>query len=82
MRENLIVTGRGQITLPVKMRKRFGIKSGSVLSIEEKDGVLILRPTAVVELEIYSDEQISQWGAADRMDEEEREAILSRFASG
>lgn len=37
------VTKKGQITIPVKLRKMFGIKEGSKVEIIEKDGVIIVR---------------------------------------
>jgi len=55
MRQNLLVSSRGQITLPSLVRKRLGIKSGGVVTLEEKDNVVVLRPAAVVEIETYSD---------------------------
>ena len=33
MRENLTVSGRGQITLPAGMRKRLGIEAGGILPL-------------------------------------------------
>ena len=38
MRETLIVSSRGQITLPANMRKRLGIATGSAVIIEQRDG--------------------------------------------
>lgn len=79
MRENLIVSSRGQITLPVKMRTRLGIKPGSVVTIEEQNGTLVLRPAAVVEIEFYSEEQIAQWNEDDKLADVERLSILKRL---
>ena len=42
MRETLIVSSRGQVTLPVGMRKHLGIAPGSAVIIEERDGELTL----------------------------------------
>ncbi|OGX18439.1 MAG: hypothetical protein A3K83_03295 [Omnitrophica WOR_2 bacterium RBG_13_44_8b] len=39
-----IVTTKGQIVIPSKIRRRLQIKKGTKLSVEEKDGELILRP--------------------------------------
>lgn len=81
MRENLIVSSRGQITLPVKIRQQLGIQPGSVVTIEVKDGELVLHPAAVVEIDVYSDEQITEWDQEDRLDETERTAILGRLGT-
>ena len=79
MRESLTVSGRGQITLPANMRKRLGIEAGGVLIAEEREGDIVLRPAAVLEIETYSDADIARWDAEDRLDEAERTAILQRF---
>ncbi len=79
MRESLTVSGRGQITLPANMRKRLGIEAGGVLIAEEREGDIVLRPAAVLEIETYSDADIIRWDAEDRLDDAERAAILQRF---
>jgi AbrB family looped-hinge helix DNA binding protein len=38
------VTVKGQIVIPAKLRHRLGIKKGTKLYIEERNGELILRP--------------------------------------
>ena len=75
--ETLIVSNRGQITLPAATRKRLGIKGGDVVIMEYRGNELVLKPGVVLEVEIYSDEQIAQWDAADRLDDEERERIAT-----
>ena len=79
MRESLTVSGRGQITLPANMRKRLGIEAGGVLIAEEREGDIVLRPAAVLEIETYSDADIARWDAEDRLDDAERTAYLQRF---
>lgn len=79
MRQNLLVSSRGQITLPVSVRKRLGIKSGGIVTLEQKDNVVVLRPAAVVEIETYSDEEIARWDKEDRLEPSERNALLKRL---
>lgn len=78
MKENVVVSGRGQITLPAAMRKRLGIKEGGVVVVEDRDGELVIRPAAVVELAAYSDEEIGAWDREDRLAPEERARILKK----
>jgi AbrB family looped-hinge helix DNA binding protein len=78
MRENLMVSGRGQITLPAGMRKRLGIDAGGVVIAEEREGEIVLRPAAILAIENYSDADIARWDAEDRLSDEERNAILKR----
>lgn len=81
MRETLIVSGRGQVTLPAVMRRKLGIAPGSAVIIEDRDGELTLKPAAVLEIDTYSDEQIAEWDREDALTPEERERILARLQS-
>lgn len=76
MRETLIVSSRGQITLPATMRKQLGIKPGGAVIIEDCNGELRLKPAAVLELETYTDAQIAAWDEADSLSSDERRRIL------
>jgi antitoxin PrlF len=78
-RETLMVSNRGQITLPAQVRKRLGIKAGGVISAEEKDGALVLRPAIVMEVEAFSDDDIRRWDDEDRLPRRERERILKHL---
>lgn len=79
MQETLLVSSRGQITLPASMRKHLGIESGAVLVVEERNGELTLRPAVVLGIEHYSDEQITRWDSEDVLSAEKRLLILSRL---
>ncbi len=81
MRENLIVSSRGQVTLPAALRRRLGIKPGGVVIAEERDGELVLRPAAVVEMKVYSDVDIAKWDDEDRLDDSRRAAIKKRLGT-
>jgi len=79
MRENIIVSSRGQITLPAEMRKKLGIQPGGVLIAEDRNGEVVLRPAAVLEIEMYSDQDIAQWDKDDQLLVAEKEAILKKL---
>ena len=79
MKGNIVVSGRGQITLPASMRRRLGIKAGGVLVVEDREGELVLRPAAVVELDTYTDEEIARWEREDRLAPRERSRILKKL---
>ena len=80
MRETVVVSNRGQLTLPVGLRKKFGIQAGGPVIIEDRDGEIILKPAIVMEVELYSDEQISAWDREDALCDSERAALKQRFA--
>ena len=79
MRQTLLVSNRGQITLPASVRKRLGIQSGGVVTLEEKDNVVVLRPAAVVDIETYSNEEVARWDKEDRLEPAERNALFKRL---
>lgn len=76
MPETLIVSNRGQITLPAATRKSLGINGGDVVILEDRGNEIVLKPGVVVEVDVYSDEQIAQWDAADRLEDAERQRIV------
>lgn len=81
MSETLVVSSRGQITLPAALRKRLGIKSGDVMILEDRGNEVVLKPGIVLEIQRYSDEQISQWAAEDKLSDQERNQIRDSLAT-
>jgi|MudIll2142460700_1097286.scaffolds.fasta_scaffold91964_2 antitoxin PrlF len=79
MKATLIVSSRGQVTLPAALRKRTGIKEGSALIVEDRGNELVLKPAAVLELEMYSDRQIEEWNKADRLTTQEKSVVLGKL---
>ena len=77
-KQTLIVSERGQITLPKNLRTRLSIKPGSALIAEEKDGQLLLRRAAVTPVHVYSDEEIEGWLAKDQVSAAERKRIMRK----
>lgn len=80
LKSNVVVSQRGQVTLPAEVRKRLGIKEGGVLTLEERHGEIILRPAAVLEVAMYSDEDITRWDREDRLNNTERAAIRKKVS--
>ena len=39
-----VVTVKGQIVIPSKLRRKFGIKKGTVVNLYERDGEIVIRP--------------------------------------
>ena len=79
LREVLTVSSRGQITLPAEMRRHLGIEPGGAVIVEDFGGELRLKPAAVLEVELFSDEAIAEWYQADALTDQERQQILKRL---
>jgi AbrB family looped-hinge helix DNA binding protein len=75
----LIVSPRGQVTLPKPVRRRLRLAAGSVLLLTEEGGRLVLDPAAVTPVAHYSDEQIERLVAADRVTPAEGAALRRRW---
>ena len=80
MRQTLIVSTRGQNTLPADIRKRFGIKSGEPVIIEDRNGELVLKPATVMAVEMYSPKQVAEWDQQDQLSDAKRKAVLDRLS--
>ena len=79
MKENLIMSDKGQITLPAAMRKLLGLGKSSVLTAEQVGGRIVLTPAVVLETELYTDEQIAEWDRADAFKKGERQKLSSKL---
>lgn len=79
MRETVIVSSRGQLTLPVSLRKKFGIQEGGPVILEERNGEIILKAAVVLEVELYSDAQIAEWDREDQLTASERAALVEKL---
>jgi antitoxin PrlF len=44
-----VVSEKGQVTIPKRLRERLGIRPGVVLDFQEEDGRLVARKTAPVD---------------------------------
>ena len=47
--------------------------------VEDFGGELRLKPAAVLEVELFSDEAIAEWDQADALTDQERQQILKRL---
>jgi AbrB family looped-hinge helix DNA binding protein len=75
----LVVSPRGQITLPKPLRARLRLAPGSVLLLREEAGKIVLDPAAVTPVSLYSEEEIERLVEADRMSPRERAALRRRW---
>jgi bifunctional DNA-binding transcriptional regulator/antitoxin component of YhaV-PrlF toxin-antitoxin module len=82
MKENLIVSDRGQVTLPSAMRKSLGLGKNAVVTAEQTEGRIVLTPAVVVETEIFTEEQIREWDRADVFGKSERVKLTEKLKKG
>ncbi len=52
---------RGAIIVPAALRKRFGIEEGTLVTAEEKEDGILIRPAVVVPVEKYTPERKAEF---------------------
>ena len=72
MSESTRVGKRGTIVLPAKLRRRYGFDEGTMVVAEESEYGVLLRPAAVVPVEIYSPERKAEFLLANAVDASDR----------
>ncbi len=77
--ETVIVGERGQVTIPKKLRDRFGIKSKSPVVFELRDDGIMIKPAVTVMVREFSDDFIKSISKADRLKEGEARDILAKW---
>ena len=59
--ESARVGKRGAIIVPAKLRKRFGIEEGTVVTAEAREDGILLRPAVILPVEFYSPERKAEF---------------------
>jgi AbrB family looped-hinge helix DNA binding protein len=77
--ETVIVGERGQVTIPKKLRERFGIKSKSPVVLEIKDNGILIKPALAVALREFPDDFIKDITEKDSLKTGEKEKLLSKW---
>jgi len=59
--ESAKVGKRGAVIVPARLRKRFGIEEGTLVTAEETEDGILIRPAVVVPVERYSPERKAEF---------------------
>lgn len=73
---------RGTVVLPAKLRRRLGIEEGSFVVAEAREDGILIRPAAVLPVEIYSPERRAEFllnNAVDAADYRRARAEVKRI---
>lgn len=62
----LTITRRGGLPLPRTLRKRFGLRAGSRVFIEEKPEGLLLRMGSRYPVEVYTKNRLAEFAREER----------------
>ena len=55
------INGRGNLTLPKELRRRFGMKGGGQVVAEETDDGILLRSGVTFPVEIYTEKRVAEF---------------------
>lgn len=79
---NVMISNKGQITLPASMRKALGLTGeNAIVTVERRGNTLVLTPAIVVETDLYSDADIAEWNRDDAFAKGERQALDRKLRS-
>jgi len=59
---------RGTVVIPSSLRRRFGIKEGSLVIAEEREDGVLIRPAVVMPVEIYTRERRAEFLLSNAID--------------
>ena len=59
---------RGAVVIPASLRRRFGIKEGSLVIAEEREGGVLIRPAAAFPIEMYTPERRAEFLLSNAVD--------------
>ena len=84
---NTVIVGeRGQITIPKRLRKKYGIKNSQPVIIEDRGGEIVIKPAIAVPTEKlksmvrkFDDEYIKNIIEEDLLKEGEKEEIMKKW---
>ncbi len=79
---NVVKLGKkGQVSIPKAILERLGVEGEQMLLVETTDdGSIVLRPTGVYPIEIYSQERIEEFLDEDILPEGLEERVRRRLA--
>ncbi|HEY6348692.1 MAG TPA: AbrB/MazE/SpoVT family DNA-binding domain-containing protein [Candidatus Angelobacter sp.] len=59
--ESAKVGKRGAIIVPARLRKRFGIEEGTMVTTEEREDGILIRPAVIIPVERYTPERKAEF---------------------
>lgn len=65
MTTTIQINPRGTLTLPKPLRRALGLEKGGVVVAETSEAGVVLKPSVTFPIEIYSDERVAEFNAAE-----------------
>lgn len=71
------ITPRGQLTLPVEIRKALGLTGGSAVEVFVEGDHIVVQPVVTVPVRIYSEDDLAMFDDAQAMNASDLEKALA-----
>lgn len=65
------ISPRGQVTLPVDIRRAVGLQGGDSLEVTIEQGRIVLQPVVTLPIRVYSDADLAMFDEASAMTDDE-----------
>lgn len=62
---------RGTLVIPAPLRRKYGLRTGSLIIAEPRDDGILLRPAVAVPIETYTPERRAEFLLSTAIDEED-----------
>jgi AbrB family looped-hinge helix DNA binding protein len=69
---------RGAVVIPAKLRKRFGIRAGTLVIAEAREDGILLRPAVALPVEAYSPERVAEFLLTNAVDAKDYKDAVAR----
>jgi AbrB family looped-hinge helix DNA binding protein len=70
-KETTRLGSRGTVVIPAPLRKRYGLRTGSLIIAEPRDEGILLRPAIAVPVETYTPERRAEFLLSTAVDEKD-----------
>ncbi|MGH9907706.1 MAG: AbrB/MazE/SpoVT family DNA-binding domain-containing protein [Pyrinomonadaceae bacterium] len=67
---------RGSVVVPARLRRKFGIKEGTLVIAEEREDGILLRPAVALPLEVYTPARRAEFLLSNAVNASDYEAAV------
>lgn len=67
MAQTVLISERGQITLPSAIRKKYALTQETPLILEDTEQGILLKKASMIPLKVYSDQEVEDWVREDKI---------------
>jgi len=72
---------RGAVVIPARLRRRFGIREGTLVIAEEREDGILIRPAVALPIEAYSRERIAEFLLSNAVDAQDYAEAVAKVKS-